>query len=140
FITVTPILRNIVIVSMSAFALKSFLQSFTIFPQVGNAVFGDRPVIIGFLHLVFLGFVTLFVLAYFAYKGELNIKNKFTRFTLVLFTLGVILNETILLGQGVGAMLIKSSHLFSWLLWVISIWLFISTILIAIARKKYSPV
>jgi hypothetical protein len=54
-----------ILLSIGAFVLKMVLQSLTIFAGVGNAVFGDRPVIIGFLHLVFLGFVSPFILAYY---------------------------------------------------------------------------
>lgn len=134
----TPILKYLGILSMSAFMLKIFLQSFTIFPRVGNAVFGDRPVIIGFLHLVFLGFVSIFLLAYFSQKGFLNIKTGFTRVALIVFTIGVIINEAILMSQGLSAMFIKGSQLFPWLLWIASIWLFCGALLIAIAGFKFS--
>src|SRR5690606_9804533 len=43
--------------SMISFVMKMLLQTGTIFPDLGNAVFGYRPIIIGFLHLVFLGLV-----------------------------------------------------------------------------------
>ncbi|HYV90760.1 MAG TPA: hypothetical protein VE978_03220 [Chitinophagales bacterium] len=138
FKTVSPVVKYLGIISMSAFALKIFLQSFTIFPTVGNAVFGDRPVIIGFLHLVFLAFVSIFLLAYFSHREFLNIKNKFTRVALVVFTLGVIFNEAVLMSQGLGAMFIKGSQLFPWLLWIASIWLFYGALLITIACFKYN--
>lgn len=135
-----PTIRFIGLLSMTAFMLKMFLQSFTIFPSVGDGVFGDRPMIIGFLHLVFLGFVTLFLLAYFAQLGLLNIKNKFTRVALILFSVGVLFNEIVLMGQGLGVLFIKSSHAFPWLLWTISIWLFIGAFLICISRIKYRSI
>jgi hypothetical protein len=136
---ITPITRFIGFLSMSAFALKMFLQSFTIFPSVGNAVFGDRPMIIGFLHLVFLGFVTLFILAYYTQRGMLNIKSMQTKFALVVFTAGVVLNEVVLMGQGLGAMFFRSNQLFPLFLWAISILLFTGTLLLAIARHKSYP-
>ena len=125
---------------MIVHVLKMFLQSFTIFPSVGNAVFGDRPMIMGFLHLVFLGFVTLFLLAYFAQQGLLNLKSKFTRVTLIIFSIGVVFNEIALMGQGLGALFIKSSDWFPWLLWVVSIWLFSGAFLIVVCRIKYRTV
>ena len=124
------------LLSVSSFALKIFLQSFTLFPAVGNAVFGDRPVIIGFLHLVFLGFVTLFLMATFAESGFLNVRFVFNRFALIIFTVVVILNEVILMTQGLGAMFTISSRIFPWLLWWISIGLFGGAILIGLARIK----
>ncbi len=135
-IKVTPIIRVTGLLSISAFMLKIFLQSFTIFPVVGDAVFGDRPVIIGFLHLVFLAFVSLFILGYYAQTNFLNIKNKFTKVSLIVFIIAVVLNETVLMVQGLGGMFTEGSYLFSWLLWIISVLLFIAALLIAIARFK----
>ena len=134
--TVKPLIRYMTYLSFAAFALKIFLQSFTLFPIVGNAVFGDRPVIIGFLHLVFLGFVTPFMFIWFAQSGYLNIRLAFTRLSLIIFTTAVVLNEAVLMTQGLGAMFIKSSQIFPWLLWGLSIFLFAGALLIAVARIK----
>jgi hypothetical protein len=136
YASVSPLVRNMIYLSLCAFILKIFLQSFTLFPAVGNAVFGDRPVIIGFLHLVFLGFVTLFLMARVAQKGYLDIQSTLTGISLTLFTVAVILNEVVLMTQGLGAMLIISSTIFPWLLWGLSILLFISALLIAFARIR----
>jgi hypothetical protein len=132
--------RNTILLSATAFILKMVLQSLTIFNTIGNAVFGDRPVIIGFLHLVFLGFVSTFILAYYLQIRILNIKSNITRLSLVTFVVGVIMNELTLMLQGVGAMFWKSSSLFPHLLWVISIGLLIGSILIflASAQTKFS--
>jgi len=128
--------RYIIILSIGAFVLKMFLQSFTIFSSIGKAVFGDRPVIIGFLHLVFLGFVSPFILAYYIQKELLNIKIKLTTYAIIIFMLGIAGNEITLMLQGLSAMFLVSSYLYSWLLWAISICLMIGTILIFTARIK----
>ena len=39
----TPLMRTVGYISMLSFGLKIFLQVFTLFPAIGNAVFGDRP-------------------------------------------------------------------------------------------------
>ena len=134
--TAPPVIRFILFLSMAAFIFKMFLQCLTIFPAVGNAVFGDRPVIIGFLHLVFLGFVSPFILAYYAQKDELNIRISLTKYALVIFMLGIVFNEITLMLQGFGAMFLKSSYLLPWLLWAISILLVVGAILIFIARLR----
>src|SRR6266496_800556 len=128
--------RYIIILSIGAFVLKMFLQSFTIFSSIGKAVFGDRPVITGFLHLVFLGFVSPFILAYYMQKELLNIKIKLTTYAIIIFMLGIAGNEITLMLQGLSAMFLVSSYLYSWLLWAISICLMIGTILIFTARIK----
>jgi hypothetical protein len=128
------VIRFLVFVSMSAFLLKLFLQCFTIFPGIGNAIFGNRPIIMGFLHLVFLGFVSLFILAFFAKTNLLDSAKASTKIALIAFAASVIFNEAILIAQGLATMFMPGSTLFPWLLWVAGICLFMATILIAIAR------
>ena len=132
----TPLIRIVGYISMLSFGLKIFLQVFTLFPAIGNAVFGDRPVIIGFLHLVFLGFVTLFLMAWFAFHGFLTLTQTFTRIALVVFTIAILLNEAVLMTQGLGAMFTLSSHAFPWVLWFVSIALLLGAFLIGIARIR----
>ena len=134
--TVNPLIRFMMLLSLAAFMLKIFLQSFLSIDFFGNPIFGDRPAVMAFLHLVFLGFVSLFLLAYFAQERLLNIKSSLTKFALVTYTAGVAVNEILLWLQGLGAIFIKSSYLFPWLLWLISIWLLAGTVLILIARTQ----
>ena len=61
--------------SMISFVIKMMLQAGTIIPQLAKIVFGDRPAIIGFLHLVFLGFVTFFILSFYFSIKVFNVKN-----------------------------------------------------------------
>jgi hypothetical protein len=136
YATINPLVRMMGLFSMIAFIMKLFLQAFTVFPSVGNAVFGTRPMVIGFLHLVFLGFVTLFLLASFVGDGSLNSKNKFTRIALIVFTLGVVVNEAILMSEGLAGMLFTSNYLFPSLLWVTSVWMLTGAVLIGIARMN----
>jgi hypothetical protein len=134
FKSVPFLLRFIGMLSIVSFMAKMFFQSFTIINVIGNPVFGDRPIIMGFLHLVFLGFVTLFLLSYFAQTGVLKIKYSITKIALLVFTFGIVINLALLFAQGVGAMFIKSSKLFPWFLWGAGIWLFVGGLLIVIAR------
>jgi hypothetical protein len=130
------VVRFLIFLSMGSFMLKIFLQSFTIFPVIGDAIFGNRPIIMGFLHLVFLGFVTLFILAYFIKKGLLNSKIKWTGIAAIVFAGAVILNEVFLISQGFAAMFINGSSVFPWLLWTTGVLLFIGSLMIAIARGQ----
>jgi hypothetical protein len=130
------LLRFLGVLSLGAFMLKTFLQSFTIISFIGNMVFGDRPIIMGFLHLVFLCFVTLFLLAYLAQTGVLNIEKKITKLSLVVFASAVVVNEILLWAQGISAMVIEVSEIYAWLLWGAGIFLFIGAALICIAHVK----
>lgn len=129
-------IRYMIVLSIAAFLVKILMQSLTFIDSINILVFGNRPMIMGFLHLVFLGFVTLFVLAYFAQKGYLDSTSKFTRFSLAIFTLAIVINETLLMLQGLGNMFIASSPLFPWYLWGAGILLLIGTLLIATARSR----
>lgn len=128
-----PVIRFLISISMLSFALKLVLQCFTIFPAIGNAIFGNRPIIMGFLHLVFLGFVSLFILAFFARKQLLEVNAKPASTGLWLFASGVLLNEVFLIGQGLTTMFAHWSTLFPWLLWGVSIILFAGAALIALS-------
>ena len=95
--------------SASAFALKIILQAFSAIPELNKFAFGIRPIIIGFLHLVLLGFVSLFILGYLIQHKLLLLQNKTAAIGLWLFISAMILNEVLLMGQGVTA--ISFSHL-----------------------------
>lgn len=122
--------------SMIAFVIKMALQAGTIIPQLANIVFGDRPAIIGFLHLVFLGFVTFFILSIYCSIKVFNTKSFFTKLALIFFSSAIILNEATLLFQGVGILFETTSHIYPWLLWIAAICLFTGAVLIITARLK----
>ena len=133
---VSPLLLFIGALSIGAFMLKTFVQSFLIFSDIGNFIFGNRPIIMGFLHLVFLGFVALFLLFYITRTGFLNIEKKVTKLALIVFTIGVVVNEALLWSQDISIVFIQYSDLVIWLLWGVSIWIFMGALLIGIASIK----
>ncbi len=95
--------------SVSAFILKIILQTLSAIPQLNQYAFGIRPIVIGFLHLVLLGFVSLFLLGYLFENKLLQLKDATSKWSLWLFCTGVLLNELILMIQGLCA--INSSDL-----------------------------
>jgi hypothetical protein len=131
-----PVVRFLIGISLCSLILKIVLQSLTVLPVIGNAIFGNRPVIMGFLHMVFLGFVSLFMLAYFVRLGILNSNKRWTRFALYTLAGAVIVNEVLLLTQGLASMLIAGSMVFSWLLWIAAIELFAGSVLVFLARTS----
>jgi hypothetical protein len=137
FKTVEPFVRTIALLSISAFILKSILQTGTIIPSLGKLVYGDRAIIIGYLHLVLLGFISLYLLAHFLNSGILDLTHRFTRIAITVFASAIAGNETILMVQGFGNMLMVSNSLYSWLLWIVSLWLLTGTSLILISRFKF---
>ncbi|MCB0697572.1 MAG: hypothetical protein KDC07_09425 [Chitinophagaceae bacterium] len=125
----SPIVKRISAVAMLAFVSKMFMQSLTIFPFLGELVFTNRPMIIGFLHLVLLTFVTLYLLAHFLDANYLPV-NKRSVSAVYIFATAVVINELILLLQGFGIMFKTNSNIYAQLLWLVSIGLFSGALLI----------
>ena len=86
--------------SLFAFSVKILLQGLSVVPALGRFAFGIRPVIIGYLHLVFLGFVSFFLIGFFLSEKLYA----FGRTALFLFIAGVLANEVFLLLQGLFAL------------------------------------
>jgi len=128
------IAKNFWTFSFISFVLKMVLQVGTVFPQVGNAVYGDRPVIIGFLHLVFLGFLTFFLFAILIESGYFTKGNKIVLFPFIVFSTGIFVNEFLLMLQGLGILFNTNNDIYKWLLWGAAIILFTGAVSIALAR------
>jgi hypothetical protein len=122
--------------SMLSFVVKMILQMGTIHPDLGHAVFGYRPIIIGFLHLVFLGFVTFYLLSAYFEEGVFRAAGGFARGALSLFAFGIVAQEVVLMVQGLMLFLGKAPHIYYWLLWGIALLLFLGALLVAIAALR----
>lgn len=86
-----------------AFSIKLLLQTASIHPALSQISYGFRPIIIGYLHLVLLGVTTIFILGYIISFKLINI-NKILIRGIYLFVIGIILNELLLMLQGLTAM------------------------------------
>lgn len=121
--------------AMSAFVLKMAMQALTIFPALGSLVFANRPMIIAFLHLVLLGFVSLYLITHFLYGGYMQLNKKSVTAAYV-FAAAVVVNELLLFMQGAGVMFMTNSSMYSWLLWGTGIWLVVGSVMMA--RNYYT--
>ncbi|MEZ0375177.1 MAG: hypothetical protein ACAI44_39185, partial [Candidatus Sericytochromatia bacterium] len=83
-------------ISLSSFGLKFVLQAVTAHPYFAALAAANRHLLIGYLHLVFLGFVSCFLLAWLIEHGLLRL----SAWGLGLFLAGLILSETWLFGNG----------------------------------------
>lgn len=115
FVSLIPVLRKALLFKLSrvtrwlwslsaiAFLLKIVLQLFSIIPYFSQYAFGYRPVVIGYLHLSFLGIISFFLLGYM----DLVLKQygrKLPGAGVLVFVSGVILQELILMVQGLEAL------------------------------------
>ncbi|MEO8416128.1 MAG: hypothetical protein ABI472_20875 [Ginsengibacter sp.] len=83
-----------------AYSAKLLLQAASAIPSLSYLTFGFRPIVIGYLHLVLLCVVSLFIASYsvaYNYFQLTTIK----RAGLVIFVAGIIINEILLLVQGI---------------------------------------
>jgi hypothetical protein len=128
--------RALLLLVLLSFFIKSVLQMGTIFPGLGNAVFGLRPIIIGFLHLVFLGLATFYILYTYIGYGAFNIQNRLTKYSITIFVIAVILQEVVLMLQGLGLLFGSANPVYNNILWAISVLLFAGAVLIAISGLK----
>lgn len=90
------------ILGLAAFAIsiKLLLQLASVVPSIGKLAFGFRPIVIGYLHLVLLGIISFFLLSYLLINNYIVAGNqKFNG--IKIFIAGVIINELLLMIQGV---------------------------------------
>lgn len=95
--------RSVFILSAIALTIKLLLQAGSVIPSLSQLAFGFRPIIIGYLHLVLLGIITLFIIAYTTALGVICPVG-YVKWGIIVFVAGVITNELLLMIQGVADM------------------------------------
>ena len=110
------------------------LETGTIIPSLAHAVFGYRPVIIGFLHLVFLGLVSFYILSNYI-ERKVFASGSGAGIAIAWFSFSIIFNELILLIEGLGLIMGYAQPIYGWLLWIAAILLFTGAILLYRASK-----
>jgi len=85
-----------------ALSAKFLLQLGSTIPALSQLAFGFRPIVIAYLHLVLLAVISLFLLFYI-YANHLIHYNKQIKTGIIIFSVGVILNEVILAIQGIAS-------------------------------------
>jgi len=83
------------------FGLKLILQLLSSIQWVSDVAFAARSfLIIGYIHLVMLGLLSLFILWYFTAKNWLITSNQLSQIGIYIFITGVFLSELLLFSQG----------------------------------------
>ena len=95
--------KRLLALSAIALSIKLFLQLASTIPSLSTLTVGFRPIVIGYLHLVLLGVITVFLLGYMFASGFIII-NKKAVIGVTVFTLGIIINEFFLMTQGIAAL------------------------------------
>src|SRR5690625_6362222 len=76
--------------------VKGLMELGLLYRPFGELIYDTRSVVIGYLHLTLLGFVTIFILVQFFYVEILPPVNTFFTFSIGLFFIGFIINIIVL--------------------------------------------
>ena len=127
--------RWLIFLSIGFLVLKFLFQGMSAVPYLSEYAFGLRPIVIGFLHLVFLGVISLFIFGYGMHENLIT-QNGLVRSGIKLFIAGVMLNEIILFSQGLGAMFMYALPNVPPSLLTVSVLLMLSSGLIIAGNRK----
>jgi hypothetical protein len=95
-------LRYILLFVGFSLSVKLLLQLGSTIPALSQLAFGFRPIVIAYLHLVLLAVISLFLLFYM-YANHYIRFNKQIKTGVIIFSIGVLLNEFILAIQGIAS-------------------------------------
>lgn len=131
----TPLGKWVIGLSAMALTIKLTLQAVSTIPGLSKLAFGFRSIVIGYLHLVLLGVTTLFILGYVVVNNYMRI-NRATVAGIIVFIVGIFLNEFILLIQGTGAISYTSVPYTNELLLFAAIVLFTGALIINLSQRQ----
>ncbi|MCD6011009.1 MAG: hypothetical protein K0Q79_871 [Flavipsychrobacter sp.] len=129
----------IILLSLVAFSIKFVLQLGSTVPMLSNIAFGFRPIVIGYLHLVLLGCISLFLIGYTIYLGVIETSIQY-KIALAVFVAGIILNELVLMVQGFAAMNYISVPYINEMLFCVAIIIFTGLVILNIRLKKTNSI
>jgi len=135
--------KLLLLLSAIAFSIKLVLQTGSVHPALSQLSYGFRPIVIGYLHLVLLAVTSIFIIGYIV-SFELIAVTKRMIAGVFIFVAGIIMNELLLMVQGVAALTYTSIPFINIYLLVAAfilftgiLWMFISQ---AINPGKQAPV
>ncbi|PTX12208.1 hypothetical protein C8N40_1146 [Pontibacter mucosus] len=132
--------RALFILAGTAFILKILMQLSTAFPYMADLAYNLRFFIIGYLHLVLIGFVSLFMIAWLAQQGWVSFSRSIGRWGMGLFILAFIGTEVLLFGQGLYLWLaLGAIPKYNELLFGVSVLLPLGALLFFGSQLKYKP-
>ena len=100
FLEIPLFSKRLFVLSAVAISLKLVLQIVSTIPALSQLAFGFRPIVIGYLHLVLLGVITIFILSYITAFEVTGIFSSM-KTGITIFVAGIILNELLLMLQGI---------------------------------------
>ncbi len=138
FLHIFPIAgRSLLLLAAFALTIKFLLQLGSTIPSLSQLAFGFRPIVIGYLHLVLLGVFSIFLIGYIISFQLVTISKQLMK-GIYVFIAGVILNQFLLMIQGVTSLYYIATPLINEALFVTALILFAgaSWIFICIEKQK----
>lgn len=124
------------LIAAAAFILKITLQAFSAIPELNTYAFGIRAIVIAFLHLVLLLFVSFFLLGFLIQHQLITVEKKQSKTGLWIFACAAISNEVLLILQGIAAMQSTNIPYNGYLLLAVAVAMFGGLLLLCIGQKK----
>lgn len=106
--------------ALIALTIKLLLQLGSTIPSLNMVAYGFRPIVIGYLHLVLLGVFSIFLAGYFIAITNIPY-SAILKNGLIVFVAGIMINELLLMLQGVDAMLYQHIPVMNYLLFAAAI-------------------
>lgn len=135
----TKAVRQIIMLAGIALTIKLLLQMGSTIPSLSVLAFGFRPIVIGYLHLILLGVITLYLLGFFMHEKYMGNSSRAVMAVRV-FVSGIILNELLLMIQGTAAMTYTPLPYINEMLLAAAFVMFCGILLINISQTKRNNV
>lgn len=100
----SSLVQCLLIAVIIAATIKVLLQTLSVVPSLSQLAFSFRPIVIGYLHLVLLATISVFILTY-ACIGNIMSCGRIVGVGLWILLSGILLNELLLMLQGVSGLL-----------------------------------
>ena len=126
--------RTLFILCAIAYGLKLLLQAASAIPSLSYLTYGFRPIVIGYLHLVLLGVVSLFITTYSIAYNYFHL-GRIKKTGVIIFVAGIIINEVFLLIQGLADLDYKSVPFINEALLAAAVILFAGLLLMNIKKR-----
>jgi len=123
------------LLSAIALTIKLFLQTGSVIPFLSKLAFGFRPIVIGYLHLVLLAVITIFLIAYM-YSFKFLSLNKITISGIIVFVSGIFINEILLMIHGIADLNYQKVAFMPLLLFITALILFTGIALINYGQSQ----
>jgi hypothetical protein len=83
----------LIFLALSFFVIKNILQFLSAFEEVHQLAYQVRNFVIAYLHMIFIGFCSFFLLGWFTFKGWININTKLQKSGLIIFIASFLFSE-----------------------------------------------